>query len=181
MLRTCPRRRRECWPEQFMKTSEVVKAWGKTLIGRVPSLSIEITRECPLRCPGCYAYEPAHIEGPLTLRQITDSKGDELVSRVLAVVDHYKPLHLSIVGGDPLVRYRELETLVPQILERGTHVQVVTSAFRQIPTAWAQMEKVNVVVSIDGLQPETDVRRATDTYDRIATSITRLIVTARGT
>lgn len=166
-----PARRSECWPEQLMKTTDVLRAWGQTLIGRVPSLSIEITRECPLRCPGCYAYEPAHIEGPLTLRQITDSKGDELVSRVLAVVDHYRPLHLSIVGGDPLVRYRELESLVPQIVERGTHVQVVTSAFRQIPPAWAQMEKVNVVVSIDGLQPEHDVRRTPATYDRILKSI----------
>src|SRR5262245_47570532 len=180
MLRTCPRRRRECWPEQFMKTSEVVKAWGKTLIGRVPSLSIEITRECPLRCPGCYAYEPAHIEGPLTLRQINDSKGDELVSRVLAVVDHYKPLHLSIVGGDPLVRYRELEVLVPQIVKRGTHVQVVTSAFRQLPN-WAAMDKVNVVVSIDGLQPEHDVRRKPATYERILKSIAGQRVTVHCT
>ena len=154
-----------------MKTTEVLQAWGRTLMGRTPSLSIEITRECPLRCPGCYAYEPAHIEGPLTLRQITDSKGDELVSRVLAVVDDYKPLHLSIVGGDPLVRYRELEVLVPKIVSRGTHVQVVTSAFRQIPAAWAGMEKVNVVVSIDGLQPEHDVRRTPATYERILKSI----------
>ena len=154
-----------------MKKTEVLQAWGRTLMGRVPSLSIEITRECPLRCPGCYAYEENHIAGPLTLRQITDSKGDELVSRVLAVVDQYKPLHLSIVGGDPLVRYRELEALVPQLLQRGTHVQVVTSAFRQIPAAWAGMEKVNVVVSIDGLQPEHDVRRKPATYERILKSI----------
>src|SRR5688572_14753163 len=154
-----------------MKTTEVLQAWGRTLMGRVPSLSIEITRECPLRCPGCYAYEPAHIEGPLTLRQITDSKGDELVSRVLAVVDDYQPLHLSIVGGDPLVRYRELEVLVPQIVKRGIHVQVVTSAFRQIPASWAGMDKVNVVVSIDGLQPEHDVRRTPATYERILKSI----------
>jgi sulfatase maturation enzyme AslB (radical SAM superfamily) len=154
-----------------MKTIEVLQAWGRTLIGRVPSLSIEITRECPLRCPGCYAYEENHIGGPLSLRQITDSKGDQLVERVLAVVDHYKPLHLSIVGGDPLVRYRELEVLVPQIVKRGTHVQVVTSAFRQIPLSWAGMEKVNVVVSIDGLRPEHDVRRAPATYERILKSI----------
>jgi MoaA/NifB/PqqE/SkfB family radical SAM enzyme len=140
-------------------------------MGRVPSLSIEITRECPLRCPGCYAYEENHIGGPLSLRQITDSKGDQLVERVLAVIDHYKPLHLSIVGGDPLVRYRELEVLVPKIVKRGTHVQVVTSAFRQIPLSWAGMEKVNVVVSIDGLQPEHDVRRAPATYERILKSI----------
>jgi MoaA/NifB/PqqE/SkfB family radical SAM enzyme len=163
-----------------MKTTEVLQAWGRTLIGRVPALSIEITRECPLRCPGCYAYEPAHIEGPLTLRTITDSKGDELVSRVLAVVDHYRPLHLSIVGGDPLVRYRELEVLVPQIVERGTHVQVVTSAFRQLPD-WAGMDKVNVVVSIDGLQPEHDARRKPATYERILKSIAGQRVTVHCT
>ena len=40
-----------------------------------------------------------------------------------------------IVGGDPLVRYRELETLVPQVLARGITVQVVTSAFRPLPPA----------------------------------------------
>jgi sulfatase maturation enzyme AslB (radical SAM superfamily) len=163
-----------------MKTTEVLQAWGRTLIGRVPALSIEITRECPLRCPGCYAYEPAHIEGPLTLRTITDSKGDELVSRVLAVVDHYRPLHLSIVGGDPLVRYRELEVLVPQIVKRGTHVQVVTSAFRQLPD-WAGMDKVNIVVSIDGLQPEHDVRRKPATYERILKSIAGQRVTVHCT
>ena len=40
-----------------MKTSEVLQAWATILSGRAPSLSIELTRECPLRCPGCYAYE----------------------------------------------------------------------------------------------------------------------------
>lgn len=44
-----------------MKTSEIIRAWRKILRGEQPSLSIEITRECPLRCPGCYAYEDAHL------------------------------------------------------------------------------------------------------------------------
>src|SRR6266481_2630817 len=43
-----------------MKTSEVIQAWKRILSGRRPSLAIEITRECPLRCPGCYAYEEGH-------------------------------------------------------------------------------------------------------------------------
>jgi sulfatase maturation enzyme AslB (radical SAM superfamily) len=49
----------------------------------------------------------------------------------------------------------------------GVHTQVVTSAVRPIPEAWAEMEKLQVCVSIDGLQPEHDVRRAPATYDRI--------------
>ena len=150
-----------------MQTSEIIKAWSKILKGQSPSLSIEITRECPLRCPGCYAYEDAHLGGGVTLRELNDRKGQALVDGVLEVVDRLKPLHLSIVGGDPLVRYRELETMVPLLLARNIHVQIVTSAFREIPPAWAKLPHMNVVVSIDGLQPDHDVRRKPATYERI--------------
>ena len=154
-----------------MQTSEILKAWSKILKGERPSLSIEITRECPLRCPGCYAYEDAHLGGGITLRELNDRKGQELVDGVLDVVDRLKPLHLSIVGGDPLVRYRELETMVPLLLQRGVHVQIVTSAFRPLPSEWPTLPHMNVVVSIDGLQPEHDARRKPATYDRILKNI----------
>ena len=150
-----------------MRTSEILRAWAKILKGERPSLSIEITRECPLRCPGCYAYDDAHLGGGLTLRNLNDRKGQELIHGVLDVVDHLKPLHLSIVGGDPLVRYRELQAMVPLLLARGVHVQVVTSAFRPIPAEWAGLPHMNIVVSIDGLQSEHDIRRAPATYERI--------------
>ncbi len=155
-----------------MRTSEILQAWAKILKGERPSLSIEITRECPLRCPGCYAYDDAHLGGGgLTLRSLNDRKGQELIDGVLDLVDRLKPLHLSIVGGDPLVRYRELEAMVPLLLARGVHVQVVTSAFRAMPAEWATLPNMNIVVSIDGLQPEHDVRREPATYDRILKNI----------
>ncbi len=154
-----------------MKTSEIISAWRKILKGERPSLSIEITRECPLRCPGCYAYDDAHLGGGVTLRGLHDRKGQELIDGVLEVVDGLKPLHLSIVGGDPLVRYRELELMIPLLLDRGIHVQIVTSAFRPLAPDWATLAHMNVVVSIDGLQPEHDVRRAPATYDRILKNI----------
>ncbi len=154
-----------------MKTSEILKAWGRILNGYRPSLSIEITRECPLRCPGCYAYEDGHLGGEITLRSLRDRKGQELVDGVLGVVDRLKPLHLSLVGGDPLVRYRELETLVPMLIDRGIHVQIVTSAFRPLTESWNSLERLTVAVSIDGLQPEHDARRAPATYDRILKNI----------
>lgn len=154
-----------------MKTSEIVRAWGKILTGGKPSLSIEVTRECPLRCPGCYAYDAAHLGGEQTLRDLHDRKGQELIDGVLEIVDRLKPLHLSIVGGDPLVRYREMEALVPLLLKRGIHVQLVTSAFRTFPSEWTAGPQMNVVVSIDGLQPEHDVRRTPATYERILKNI----------
>ena len=154
-----------------MYTYQIFQAWGKILKGEHPSLSIEITRECPLRCPGCYAYDDAHLGGGQTLRELNDRRGQSLVDGVLEVVDRLKPLHLSIVGGDPLVRYRELETLIPLLLGRGIHVQIVTSAFRTMGPTWASLPRLHVVVSIDGLQPEHDVRRAPATYDRILKNI----------
>lgn len=154
-----------------MTSFEVVRAWGAILKGRRPSLSIEITRECPLHCPGCYAYEPQHLGGGVTLRQLRDFQGDALINGIIEVVDRLKPLHLSIVGGDPLVRYRELEAVVPMLLERGIHVQIVTSAFRPISQAWAGRDHLGIVVSIDGLEAEHDVRRAPATYKRILANI----------
>jgi MoaA/NifB/PqqE/SkfB family radical SAM enzyme len=154
-----------------MNVQEIVHAWGRILSGKRPSLSVEITRECPLRCPGCYAYETGHLGGALNLRQLSDYKGDALVERMLRLLDEERPLHLSIVGGDPLVRYRELDVLLPQLAARGIHVQVVTSAFREIPPAWAALPRLRITVSIDGLQPEHDLRRRPATYDRILKNI----------
>jgi sulfatase maturation enzyme AslB (radical SAM superfamily) len=154
-----------------MRVIHVLRAWKSILAGRAPSLSIEITRECPLRCPGCYAYDPNHLGGGETLRDLNDFKGDALVRGILDVVDRMKPLHLSLVGGDPLVRYRELEIVIPQLIARGIHVQVVTSAFRVLPSSWIRMKGLTVSVSIDGLAPEHDVRRAPATYERILKNI----------
>ena len=164
-----------------MKTSEVLQAWSGILAGRRPSLSIEITKECPLRCPGCYAFDLAHLGGETVLRQLSDFKGAELVQKVLAVVDREKPMHLSIVGGDPLVRYRELELLLPELDARGIHTQIVTSAFRVIPPKWQRFKRLSVSVSIDGLQPEHDERRKPATYERILKNIAGAKITVHCT
>jgi len=164
-----------------MKKSEVLRAWASILAGRAPSLSIEITKECPLRCPGCYAFDEAHLGGATQLRELSDFKGDELVARVIKLIDENRPLHVSLVGGDPLVRFRELELMLPQIESRGVHTQIVTSAFRKIPDSWMKFKKLNVVVSIDGLQPEHDARRAPATYERILKNIKQTRVTVHCT
>lgn len=145
----------------------IVRAWGKILAGYRPNLSIEITRECPLRCPGCYAYGDDHLGGTATLRELADRKGQDLIDGLLDIVDRHNPLHVSLVGGEPLVRFRELDVVLPRLAERGLYVQVVTSAVRPIPQAWADIPRLQICVSIDGLQPEHDARRAPATYDRI--------------
>ena len=155
-----------------MKAKEIIQSWGTILGGRKPLLSIEITKECPLRCPGCYAYDEAHLGGSgVTLRVLSDLKQDALVQGVVDLVDRFRPLHVSLVGGDPLVRYRELENILPELDSRGIYVQLVTSAFRPIPAHWTKFSRLSVVVSVDGLQPDHDARRRPATYDRILQNI----------
>ena len=150
-----------------MRTLGVVRAWGKILVGRSPLMSIEITRRCPLSCPGCYAYGDGHLGAAGPLARLRDFEGARLVGGVLSLVDLHRPLHLSIVGGEPLVRWREITELLPALQKRGIHTQVVTSAVRPIPLEWRRARLLTLVISVDGLQPEHDRRRAPATYERI--------------
>ena len=143
-------------------------AWGRILTGYTPALSIEITRECPLRCPGCYAYGDDHLGGDITLREVRDFKGQELIDGVSALVDRHRPLHLSIVGGEPLVRYRELNTLLP-ILVGARHPRAARDQRRARdpggvarPSAASRSSSRSTACS-----RSTTSRRTPATYDRI--------------
>jgi len=159
----------------------IIRAWGKIVRGYRPNLSIEITRECPLRCPGCYAYGEEHLGGGATLRSLADRRGQDLVDGILGIIAETNPLHVSLVGGEPLVRYKELNELLPRLSQRGLFVQVVTSAVRPIPISWASIPRLQICVSIDGLQPEHDARRTPATYDRILKHIAGHAVTVHCT
>ena len=98
---------------------------------------------------------------------LTEWRGEELVQRVLGLVRRFRPLHVSIAGGEPLIRYRELTCVIRQLNTMGIEVQVVTSAVRPIPAEWTEFPNLHLVVSVDGLQPEHDARRTPATYDRI--------------
>jgi MoaA/NifB/PqqE/SkfB family radical SAM enzyme len=154
-----------------MKFTDILNGWKCILEGRTPSLSIEITKECPLSCPGCYAYGGEHLGGNMLLRQVSDYKGRELVDRFMELVERYQPLHVSIVGGEPLVRLNELNEILPRLDGRGIRTHVVTSAIRAIPTEWNRYRQVLIIASIDGLAPEHDARRKPATYERILKNI----------
>src|ERR1700760_423835 len=134
-----------------MKPLNILQSWGKVLSGKVPMLSIEITRECPLRCPGCYAYGDSHLgdDGP-NLRSVADYRGDDLVDNILRLVDEHKPLQVSLVGGEPLIRHRELSRVLPELSRRDIYSMVVTSAVIPLPREWTSLPGVTVAVSVDG-------------------------------
>ena len=134
-------------------------------------LSIEITRECPLACPGCYAYNDNHLGGSALLRELNDYRGDDLVRGVVGLVQKHQPLHVSLVGGEPLVRHRELSRILPILSDMKVHTLVVTSGVIPIPAEWMTLPRVRVTVSVDGLREYHDRRRKPATYDRILQNI----------
>lgn len=148
-----------------------MRAWWRILNGHVPMLSIEITRECPLSCPGCYAYGDSHLGGETTLRDLSDFRGDALVEGVLNLVRWHKPLHVSLVGGEPMIRHRELTRILPSLNEMGVFTMVVTSGVIAIPEEWMNIPRLRVAVSVDGLSEHHDERRKPATYERILKNI----------
>jgi organic radical activating enzyme len=73
----------------------------------------------PAAVPGCYAYGEDHLGGDVVLRELRDFKGQELIDGVMDVVRRLRPTHISIVGGEPLVRFRELDELLPKLSARA--------------------------------------------------------------
>lgn len=134
-------------------------------------LSIEITRECPLSCPGCYAYGDRHLGGETTLRELSDLRGDALVEGVLGLVRKHKPMHVSLVGGEPMIRHRELSCILPLLSEMGVFAMVVTSGVIAVPHEWISIPRFRVAVSVDGLPEHHDERRKPATYQRILENI----------
>jgi MoaA/NifB/PqqE/SkfB family radical SAM enzyme len=154
-------------PRQPVNFARLMTAWGRLLRGYSPLLSIEITRECPLHCPGCYAYGDEHVGGGVTLRGLNDLRGDALVDRVLELIRQHRPMQVSFVGGEPLIRHKELSRILPVLSESGVFSLVVTSAVMPFPAEWNRIPSVRITVSIDGLAPEHDARRKPATYERI--------------
>jgi MoaA/NifB/PqqE/SkfB family radical SAM enzyme len=134
-------------------------------------LSIEITRECPLSCPGCYAYGDSHLGGGITLSELSDLRGDKLVEGVLRLVRKHKPLHVSLVGGEPMVRHRELSRILPELSRMEVFALVVTSGVLPVPVEWMSLPRVRVAISVDGLPEHHDIRRKPATYERILKNI----------
>jgi pyruvate-formate lyase-activating enzyme len=152
-------------------TRELLRSWGKLLRGKTPLLSIEVTRDCPLRCPGCYAYGDRHVGGRTSLRATDDFHGDELAERLLALIGRHDPLHVSLVGGEPLLRHRELSRVLPVLAARHIPTLVVTSGVLPVPREWMRFPRLIVAVSVDGLARDHDVRRHPATYERILQNI----------
>ena len=107
----------------------------------------------------------------MTLRELSDKRGDDLVRGVLELVDRHMPLQVTLVGGEPMVRHRELDRILPELCGRGIYTMVVTSGVIPIPAEWMELPHFTLAVSVDGLPEHHDERRHPATYERILSNI----------
>jgi MoaA/NifB/PqqE/SkfB family radical SAM enzyme len=75
---------------------------------KLQHLSIEVTKRCNARCPFCsYWQEPAQEE----------------LSDYSRIVGHFKPLFVTLSGGEPLLR-KDLVQIAKKIRDRDPHVYI---------------------------------------------------------
>ena len=148
--------------------ARIVQAWGRILAGYRPNLSIEITRECPLRCPGCYAYGDEHLGG-----ERDAARPRRLQGRRAGHALH--GAHRSRIGrctSRSSAASRWCGTASSNRSCRSWPSAACTRSSSRAPCGrfrrnGSGCRRLQIVVSIDGLQPEHDVRRTPATYDRI--------------
>ena len=103
------------------------------------------------------------LGGGVTLRDLHDRKGQELIDGVLEVVDRLRPLHLSLLSeATRLSGIASSKLMIPAIASIGEFTSRLSPA-RSGPLRRVGRHSLtmNVVVSIDGLQPEHDVATRT--------------------
>ena len=105
----------------------IIRAWGKILAGYQPNLSIEITRECPLTCPGCYAYGGGHLGGDITLRELQDFNRPRLERAIVVRADLDDGRPLTARRQAVIARGRVVVVFEPQS-ERAHVVRVAAPA-----------------------------------------------------
>ncbi len=123
------------------------------------SAAIDVTSACNLRCTHCYLYR---IEDtPYAMNKLPQLSDEEWLERLTRLkVEHPYILHVTWVGGEPLMRR--------QLLEKGTRLfllnWIVTNGTYSIPD---HLTRTVFVVSLDGPEEHHDELRGRGKY-RIA-------------
>ena len=153
-----------------MTVGELFAAWGSILTAGPPCFYRNHPRV------------PVELSGMLRLRRFSSRRREEtdrtlgparrrVGGGVLGLVKKHRPLHVSLVGGEPMIRHRELSRILPALSQQNIFTMVVTSGIIPIPAEWMGLRRNRVAVSIDGLPEHHDPRRKPATYERILENI----------
>jgi uncharacterized radical SAM superfamily Fe-S cluster-containing enzyme len=123
-------------------------------------VAVDLTPECNLRCPMCYASANESSPPPMTSEEIL-SRLDKLPR---------KRLWIALLGGEPTLR-EDLPHLVREIVRMGFRLKLVTNGLRLEDPAFAAELKAQglkwIMYQFDGFEREIYVRlRGQDLLER---------------
>ena len=131
-----------------------------------PLMILSVTRRCNLRCAGCFVQEHAR------------PAGNELsMAEIRAILSDARDLGVSMValaGGEPLTRPEILDVAAefPELLfPLVTNGSLLDDA---IIAKLAALRNVIPVISLEGLEFETDGRRGNGVYEKALDAMARL-------
>jgi len=148
------------------KATKRRQKWEEQGVHVPPFMIISVTNRCNLKCKGCYAI--AHQRGPLAEMDTT---------KLTEVVREARDLGISIIllaGGEPLTRpdLFEVTAQFPEII-----FPVFTNGLLLSPATIANFKKqknVLPIISMEGMQADTDARRGQGIHDHLVRIIDQL-------
>lgn len=135
-------------------------------ISKIKTIHIVIryTKKCNLSCTYCYAYADDGTKQHMTNRMV--------ISILDKISDTYpdRKINLSIHGGEPLIRYKDLTDLVKSIKITHPNVNLFIQTNGTLITkdiaSFLKDENFNVGISLDGFNEETNLPRCQNNGER---------------
>jgi MoaA/NifB/PqqE/SkfB family radical SAM enzyme len=132
-----------------------------------PFLISSITSDCNLHCTGCYARANGIVESKQSPFDMTTSDWERVFTEATELGISFNLL----AGGEPLMRRDVIETaakfdsLIFPIFTNGT---MFSESYLAL---FAKHRHLIPVLSIEGDQTETDLRRGTGVFKKVATAL----------
>ncbi len=119
---------------------------------RLVEVWLHVTDRCNLTCRTCY-FQSDKARGP------DRSLSTDGFNRVIDVIAASRPHHVTVSGGEPLMR-RDLFDLLQHLRDRGQAICVLTNGTLLTPASCTRLRGLvdRVVISLDGVRAETHER-----------------------
>jgi MoaA/NifB/PqqE/SkfB family radical SAM enzyme len=118
----------------------------KDVHSRLTTSIFSVTRKCPLRCRHCFEWERLDDSESLSIDNL---------KLILKKLQGYGVSQIQIGGGEPMVRFRDLITLI-ECAEKGTDFWLLTSGYNLSYEKALQLKKAGLTgvrISLDHWDP----------------------------
>jgi len=125
---------------------------------------ISPTMRCNLNCKGCYAWQ----------YKKTEELPFEIIDKIFSDAKKMGIYFITVSGGEPFLRkdlldlFKKHNDIYFQVFTNGTLID------ENLAQTLSELGNVAVVISIEGLKKETDLRRGSGVFERVSLAMENL-------